>query len=442
MTEAGEAAVPGEPRQLVEHLFRRQHARLVARLTAIFGARHLELAEDVVQEALARALASWPFQGVPDDPEAWLVRVAKNLALDALRQHASARREAGELDEGRAHELELWAERAASRDPARAAEVEEELVDDALRLVFTACHPALALEDRVALTLKVSCGFGTQEIARALLASEAAIAQRLLRAKRRLEEQAVSFDVPAGPELARRLDGVLEVLYLVFNEGYGATRGQSLVRRELVEEGVRLAELLLARPELARPEVAALCALFRLQGARLAARTGEAGELLTLGQQDRARWDRTWIAHGLSHFERSIAGPRRSAWHLEAAIALEHARAPSYAATDWGVILRHYDALVELTGSATARLNRAVARAKLHGPAAALEEVAQLAAGELADYAQAHATLARLAWSAGDTARALTSFARALALPLSDPEQHFLADLRDRCRRGEPAASF
>lgn len=422
-------------RALVDQLFRRQYARLVARLTRVFGAARLELAEDVVQEALVRALQTWPYQGQPSDPEAWLVRVAKNLALDALRRHELARRAETELEQ--------WAGLALSRDPALAEIQQDELRDDALRMIFTACHPALPLEGRVVLTLKTSCGFGTDEIARALLAKETAIAQRLVRARQRLQVEEIAFDVPSPSELPARLDAVLEVLYLVFNEGHGATRGADLVRPELVHDALRLGELLLERPELDLPRVHALLALMYLQGARLGARTSAAGELTPLAEQDRSRWNTEWIARGLGHFEQSMAGNELTAFHVEASIACVHARAASYAETDWAEILARYDLLLVLADTPVVRLNRAVALSKVHGLAAGLAEVERAGAdGALDEYVLWHATRARMAWALGRSEQALASFDAALALQASEPELEHLRTLRERCARGEASLAF
>ena len=337
-----------EPAQLIEHVFRRHYGRMVAGLTRVFGPAQLDLVEDVVQEALLRAVKLWPFQGVPDDPAAWLVRVARNLALDATRRRATARREE--------EQLRHWAESAAHA-AARPAPAPDEVRDDQLRMIFTCCHPALSPESRVALTLKTLCGFGVGEIASALLSKEATIAQRLTRAKAQLQRAAIDFAVPRSEELGARLDGVLEVVYLVFNEGYRAHRGEDLVRTELIGEAIRLAQLLLGMPQTAQPAVHALLALMLLHSARLPARTDAGGDLLTLALQDRRRWDRALLNRGFAHFARSIGGPELTPLHVEAAIASAHASAASYAATDWPTILRYYDQLLALQDSGLVRLN-------------------------------------------------------------------------------------
>ena len=417
---------------LVDDLFRRQYGRLVAGLTRVFGPARLDLVEDMVQEALMRALRRWPYEGIPREPEAWLVQVARNLALDALRRRAMADRKLAELEQ--------WA--ATASGPAAAAEPTE-VTDDTLRLIFTCCHPALSCESRVALTLKTLCGLGVPEIARALLAKDATVAQRLTRAKAQLQREQVAFEVPSPDDLDGRLDSVLEVLYLLFNEGYAAAQGEDLVRLDLVREAIRLADLLLSMPRTAQPRVHALFALFLFQAARVPARQDGDGALLTLAQQDRSRWDRRVLAAAWHHFERSMAGAEVTAYHLEAAIASAHAAAPTYAQTDWPTILRRYDQLAALVATPIVRLNRAVAVAKVHGAAAGLAELDALAAdGALVGYHLLPATRAQLLWSLGDCAGAAAAFRTALALPCSLPEQRLLTTRLAACEAGAPAAEF
>jgi RNA polymerase sigma-70 factor (ECF subfamily) len=422
-----------EPAQLIEHVFRRHYGRMVAGLTRVFGPGQLDLVEDVVQEALLRAVKLWPFQGVPDDPAAWLVRVARHLALDATRRRATARREE--------ERLRHWAEHAAEA-AARPAPAPDEVRDDQLRMIFTCCHPALSPESRVALTLKTLCGFGVGEIASALLSKETTIAQRLTRAKAQLQ-RGVDFAVPRNEELGARLDGVLEVLYLLFNEGYRAHRGEDLVRPDLIGEAIRLAQLLLEMQQTAQPAVHALLALMLLHAARLPARVGAGGELLTLALQDRSRWDRALLRRGFAHFARSIGGPELTPLHVQAAIASAHASAPTYAATDWPTILRYYDQLLALQDSGLVRLNRAVAVAKVHGPRAALAEVEGLAADPaLRDYMLLPATRAQLLWAAGEHTAAAASLRDALQRECSAPERALLLRRLLACDAGEAAPEF
>lgn len=393
---------------LVEHLFRREYTRLVAGLVRVLGPGRLETAEEVVQEALYRALRSWPIAGVPDDPCAWLLTVARNRALDRGR-HAR-------LAEAKLAEIGRWQ-----------VESDSEQEHDALRLVFACCHPALAFDSRVALTLKVACGLATREIARALLASEEAVAQRILRARTRLAQPDVALEVPDAEGDPARLDAVLEVLYLLFNEGYATDSGVSPVRAELVHEALRLGELLAASPTTDAPRLRALLALLYFQGARLAAREDEHGATVPLARQERARWDRSWLAAGWRHFARAAAGAELTPYHVEAAIAAEHARAPSYTATDWRALAQHYEELARLAPSPVVTLNRAVVLAKLHGPLRALAEIEPLLrARELAGYFPLHTTLGLMRWHAGDRAGAERGFRRALELPCSAADAQLL----------------
>ncbi|MGE3172624.1 MAG: RNA polymerase sigma factor [Planctomycetota bacterium] len=416
--------------QLVEHLFRHRYGQMVAGLVRVLGPDRIDLAEDVVQEALARALRTWPASGVPDKPDAWVFRVARNLALDALRRRRIAERAE--------RELQRWADDA---DPAH--EPREGITDDTLRMMFTCCHPAVPVETRVPLVLKTLGGFGTSEIAAALLQKEGTIAQRLTRGKARLQGLEVRFEVPPPHELPERLPPVLEVLYLMFNEGYRAHRGSALVRKDLVEESVRLCALLLDEPRTAQPEVHALLALMLFLGARLPARTDALGELLTLAEQDRARWDRDWLGCGFLHFRRAIGGDRLTTYHCEAAIASVHAASADYASTDWARVLREYDRLLLLGDSPVVRLNRAVALAKVAGPAAGLDALAPLGREQaLADYFLLPATAAYLHWQLGQHDRAAALFAQAAAMPCSEPEQRLLQRRLEACRAGAAAPEW
>ncbi|MCA8963851.1 MAG: sigma-70 family RNA polymerase sigma factor [Planctomycetes bacterium] len=409
----------------LESLFRHHYGALVASLCRVLGSANLELVEDVLQEAMVRALRSWSEGGVPDKPEGWVFRVARNLAFDALRRTKVAARVE--------QELERWAHREEV-----AHEPDEALQDDTLRMMFACCHPAVPAESRVPLVLKTVAGFGVGEIAAALLQKEATIAQRLSRAKARLQAEQVDFEVPPAGELPTRRGTVLDVVYLMFNEGYRAHRGSELVRAELVEDAVRLGGLLVEHEVTTGPDVHALLALMLLQGARLPARIDPAGEALTLAEQDRSRWDRQWLQAGFQHLQLAMAGDRFTAWHAQAGIASVHAAAPDYAATDWRRILGHYDRLLELTDTPIVRLNRAVAVGKVHGPAAGLAALQALEASrELQAYQLLPATRAQLCWLLGDLAAAQAELQRALALPCADPERRFLERRLDAVRRGD-----
>ena len=416
---------------LVDDLFRHRYGGMVAGLCRVLGPGKLDLVEDVVQEALLRALRVWPAEGVPENPEAWVFRVARNLALDGLRRQKVASRVEGELQQ--------WARHEAVSD----AEEHEGLRDDTLRMLFLCSHPAVPADARVPLILKTVCGFGVPAIAAALLQKEATIAQRLVRAKAKLQGGEVALEVPAAHELGSRLALVLQVIYLLFNEGHRAHRGEDLVQKELVDEAVRLAALLLELPATATPTVHALLALMLLLGARLPARVDATGEILTLAQQDRRLWHRGWLAAGFREFEASIAGNELTPYHCEAAIAAAHACAKDYASTDWPRILAEYDRLVELSDTPIVRLNRAVAVAKVAGPAAGLAALQPLHADRaLAEYFLLPATAAQLHWECGDRQRAARCLEQALAMPCAEPERRLLQRRLAACRAGEPPPAW
>jgi RNA polymerase sigma-70 factor (ECF subfamily) len=400
---------------LVDHLFRARAGQMVAWLARVFGPAHLELAEEVVQDALVKALQQWPHAGVPENPAGWLMRVARNGAIDALRRHASFR------DRLPAVEAELY------RDVPADTAADETIGDDELRMVFLCCHPSLPPDARVALSLKVACGFSVREIARAFLASEATIAQRLVRAKRALRAEGITLDLPGGADLAARLDAVLEVVYLLFNEGYKAEGGDDLIRVELCREALRLGRALAASPRTATPAAHALVSLMAFQAARLDARVDADGEIVLLEDQDRSRWDARLIALGFAHLAMSAEGPRMSAYHAQAAIAAIHAGAPSAAATNWRAILAGYDDLMAIAPSPVVALNRAIALSKTDGAAAGLAAVEAVEdAPELAGYHLLWSVKGRLLAEAGRIHEARACYARALALPCSEPERRFL----------------
>ncbi len=408
--------VPG----LVAHLFRRHAGQITAALARRLGAAHLDLVEDVVQDALLAALRTWPFRGVPDDPAAWLVRAARNRALDVVRRDAALRRVEGELLR--------WAP-GAGGDRAPGAALTG-AADDELALVFACCHPAVSREAGVALALTTAAGFGVGEIARAFLADERAVAQRLVRAKRRLRAAGVRVAVPESPaELAERLPAVLDVLYLAFTEGYAPGAGDQAVRRDLCAEALRLARLVAGHPATAGPVPHALAALLCFQGARLGARVGAAGEVVLLADQDRGRWDRGLVALGFGHLARAAAGDALTRYHLEAEIASYHAAAPTPEATNWDGVLAAYDALLALTASPVVAVHRAVAVGMARGPAAALDALdAAAGAPALARYPWLYATRAHWRARAGRPADAAADYRAALALTRADALRAFLRD--------------
>ncbi len=402
---------------LVDHLFRHQAGRMVATLTRIFGPRHIDLAEEVVQDSLLKALQQWSYRGVPDNPSAWLIQVAKNRALDVLRRETSLREKSEEI-------VRSFAEREDRFNLEQGGET----LDDTLSMVFMACHPAIPREGRVALTLKTVGGFGVSEIARAFLAKEPTIAQRLVRAKRLIREEGVTFELPSTAEMSARLGSVLEVLYLLFNEGYTAHSGENLVRADLCDEAIRLCALVARHPATDSPKCYALLALMLFQAARLPARVGEGGELSLLDQQDRSLWDRRLIAGGFRSLERSAAGNEFSEYHLQAAIAACHVAATSYELTNWAEIVRLYDLLVELNPSPVIALNRAVAIAKWRGPAAGVKELERISENPfLQHYYLLPATLGELWSELGEAKRAADFFRQALDCSCTEPERRFLS---------------
>lgn len=413
------------PPGLVDGLFRHRYGQLVAQLCHALGPGRLDLCEDVVQEAVLRALRTWPAAGVPDDPTAWLFRVARNAAYDALRRQ-------------RLGDAVLTRLAAARSDASPASTMQPSPIDDdTLRLLFVCAHPDVPVDARVPLLLKTVCGLGVPAIARGLLLGEAAVAQRLVRAKAKLQRGA-RFSLPEPHELPPRMELVQQALYLLFTEGHRAHAGELLQSRDLLDEAVRLQALTLQRAELATPAGEALLALMLLQGARSPARSDECGELVPLALQDRSRWDRQWLDAGFTHFRRSIGGPVRTPYHVEAAIASVHAIAPTYAETDWTRILAHYDELLALAPQPVVRLNRAVAVGKVHGAKAGLAALHGLDDDRaFADYALLPAVAAQLHWECGDHAAAATALRASLDRTMNDPERRLLQRRLSACERGE-----
>lgn len=415
-----------EVHRAIEAVWRIESARLIAGLARITG--DVELAEELAQDALVAALERWPDSGVPERPGAWLMGTAKHRAIDRFRRSKRLQRKYEEL--GR--QLVVEAEAAG---PDLEAAVEEELGDDLLRLVFTACHPALSTEARVALTLRLLGGLTTEEIARAFLVSVPTVAQRIARAKRTLAAAGVPFEVPGGAELAARLASVLEVVYLVFNEGYAATSGDDWTRPELCAEAIRLARIL-AELAPAEPEVHGLVALMELQASRIRARGGPAGEPVLLLDQDRGRWDRLLIRRGLAALARAEAlGGALGPYGLQAAIAACHARARTPAETDWLRIAALYDTLAQLTPSPVVELNRAVAVAMAFGPAAGLEIADGLRLEPaLRAYHLLPSVRGDFLFKLGRFAEARGEFERAALLTRNGPERTLLLQRAAACR--------
>src|SRR6266571_596482 len=414
--------------QVVDHLFRHESGRLVATLTRILGFENLQLAEDVVQDALLKAMQNWAFSGVPRNPSAWLMQVARNQALDAVRRQQNFRSKETDI-------TAFFEHRSGTQSGPESVHFDDEIRDDQLRMMFTCCHPDLPRESQVALTLKTLCGFGEEEIAAAYLTSAAAMAKRLVRARKGIREAGISFEIPAGSELSPRLDAVLQTLYLLFNEGYKASRGDELIRQGLCDEAIRLTTLLVEHPTGNRPKTHALLSLMLLSGARLSALVDAEGNLLLLAEQDRSRWDRAMIQRGLAHLNRSAAGEEISEFHLQAGIAYCHCTAASYETTDWQRILTLYDILVETNSSPVVALNRAVAISRVRGPEAGLRAVELISdRATLEPYYLLHAVTAQFQSDLRNYSEAAKHFQRAQTLAGVRSEQEFLANRLRSCR--------
>ncbi len=399
-----------ELRQRVEAIYRSDSRRVLATLIRLLG--DFDLAEEALHDAFIAAVQQWPRDGMPANPRAWLVSAGRFKAIDSLRRRAR-------FDASKRHLVDELEEAAS------AFEEGEDVEDDRLRLIFTCCHPALPADAQVPLTLREVCDLKTEEIARAFLSSPSTIAQRIVRAKAKIRDARIPYQVPALAELPERLENVLRVIYLVFNEGYSASSGDSLIRTDLSAEAIRLARLLLEL--LPDPEVMGLLALMLLHDSRRAARATEDGELILLDDQDRSLWDRAQIAEGLALVTQALASRRVGVYALQAAIAAVHAQAADAARTDWGQIVGLYDVLQRLVQSPVVALNRAVAIAMRDGPEAGLVEVdALLEAGELNDYHLAHAARADLCRRLGRKADAQAAYRSALALARQEPERRFI----------------
>jgi RNA polymerase sigma-70 factor (ECF subfamily) len=396
----------------LDAIYRSESGRILATLIRLLG--DFDLAEDAVHDAFVAALERWPEEGVPANPRAWLVSTGRFKAIDALRRRAR-------FDASQEHitnQLETGAGNAAIK-------ADESVEDDRLRLIFTCCHPALGSEGSAALTLREVCGLTTEEIASAFLTTVPTLAQRIVRAKAKIRDTRIPYQVPSPEELPERLDAVLQVIYLVFNEGYSASSGISLTRADLSSEAIRLGRLVLEL--LPEPEVMGLLALMLLQESRRAARASPAGELILLENQDRSLWNRGHIAEGVAMVERALLSRRFGPYTLQAAIAAVHSEAPDAVSTDWSQIVALYSLLARAQPSPVIELNRAVAVAMRDGPEAGLALIdAIFARGDLAEYHLAHSARADLCRRLGKKTEARCSYERALALTRSEPERRFL----------------
>lgn len=409
--EAADAAA----REMVETVYRNESRRVFATLVRVLG--DFELAEEAMHDAFMSAVEQWPRDGIPDNPRAWLVSAGRFKAIDVIRRRARFDASLSQL-----------AERLDTNSKETAVEPDDDGIgDDRLRLIFTCCHPALPAESRSALTLREVCGLSTEEIARAFLTSPATLAQRIVRAKAKIKSAKIPYQIPSRADLPERLETVLQVIYLVFNEGYSASSGEDHTRPELSGEAIRLGRLLLELLTEPEPEVTGLLALMLLQESRRKARTSPSGDVILLEHQNRSLWNRDHIAEGKKLVAEALASQSVGAYSLQAAIAAVHADAPTADATDWGQIVALYGLLARVEPSPVIELNRAVAVAMRDGPEAGLAIIDEiLAAGELLEYHLAHSARAELCRRAGKTAEAKTSYQRAIELARQEPERRFL----------------
>jgi RNA polymerase sigma factor (sigma-70 family) len=407
--------------RLTEHLFRVEAGKLVSVLTGVFGIDHLQMAEDVVQEALVRAFRTWPYYGVPKNPAAWITQTAKNLAYDLLRREKLFREKETEI----AHSVQQWSGEAGIED---SPSFETEIKDDRLRLIFACCHPLITHEAQIALALKTLCGFSAAEIAKAFLTTEAAIAKRLTRTRQKIRELHIPFEIPSGQEFSGRLDGVLQTLYLLFNEGYKASSGERLIREDLCYEAIRLTTLLAEHPLANQPRTHALVALMLLNAARLPERMDPNGNILRLKEQERSQWNRPMIELGIIHLAQAAAGEKLSEYHIQAGIAACHCLAANYSSTDWSRILSLYDQWTRMNNSPVVALNRAVAVSNLNGPAAGIEAVEAIQnRKELDSYYLLYAVLGEFEAQLHHVEAAAAHFRKAAQLTEVKSERAFLA---------------
>ncbi len=409
----------------VDHLLRHNSGQMVAVLTRIFGFRRIEQIEDAVQESLYKALKSWPINGMPDNPPAWLIQTAKNHLYDCLKKDNKS---VSFDDEFR--EAELYVQKAANQ-----VFYEAEISEDQLRLIFACCHPAIPKDSQIALTLKTVGGFNNREIASAFLAKKTAIDKILVRAKQRLKDSRNEFLIPVPEVLPDRVDAVLKVLYLMFNEGYMASEGEILIRKDLCFEAIRLVRLLASHPVTKAPKVNALAALFLFQASRLSLRSHSNGVPNLLSEQNRGDWDKGMINEGMRFFRDSAAGKVVSEFHLEAEIACEHVLAVSFETTNWGRILHSYEQLYRRRPSPIVALNMAFAAGKVHGPERALNELNKLPVEELDGYYPYHLTKAEFLENTGNLDEARASYAEAIELARNESVKKLVRNKLERLRR-------
>jgi len=415
-------------KQIVDNLFRHDSGKLVSVLTRIFGAENLEMAEDVVQDSLVEALNQWTYKGIPDNPSGWLFMVAKNKALNIVNREKYRRKYLSDV----VHLLDSeW-----TAEPAlNYIFSEKQILDDQLRMMFTCCHPSISSDSQVALTLKTLCGFSILEIAKAFLTTEENINKRLVRARQKIREDNIAFDVPEGSDLEPRLAAVLETIYLLFNEGYSASGGNDLIRFELCEEAIRLTEIIAGHESIVnKANVYAMLALMYLNASRFKSRISDRGDILTLAEQDRALWDLDLMQKGFYNLEKSTADKTLSIYHILAAISAYHCSARDFESTDWKSILSLYDKLVLLDGSPLVLLNRAIVLSKLNGPLSALNELKKIEeTSALEAYHLFHSTRGEFYLQLNNLNEASESFRKAIALSPLQAEKEHLQRRLDLC---------
>lgn len=409
---------------LVEHLFRHTYGKLTAQLTSIFGVRMLSSIEDIVSETLLSAMHNWSYHGIPDNPEAWLFRSCRNKAIDFIRKEKTAKNYAdriAEFDKRIENQFE--------------ASLSHEVTDDILKMMLYCCHPALSSQSQIALTLKTVAGFSIKEIASAYFEPEANIAQRITRAKRTLKEQNEQFDELTPEIIQNRFLTLIQVLYMMFNEGYYSQSSDKIIRTDLILESIRLVELLIPIANKQKSELYGLIALFYFHASRLPARISNTAEMILLKDQDRSLWDKELINKGFSFFNQSIGGDSLSEYHLYASIAASHCSAEAYEKTDWDSILKSYDMLIEMKSSSLLKLNRAVVIKELQGASRALEEIEDISEDPFIDtYYLFHAVKASLLVSNGNNSEAIEAYQKAIDLTSSEVEKKFLEKQIEKIR--------
>ena len=408
--------------QTVDHLFRHESGKLIAVLTKVFGPHNIEMAEDVVQDTLLQAMHSWKMNAVPDNPTAWLFRVAKNKAIDIIRKDKRHKEFAANISYLLKSEYTLS---STVNEIVSADDIE----DDQLRMMFTCCHPSLSTESQVSLILKTLCGFSITEISKAFISSTDTIEKRLYRAKQQFREKKIEYEIPSGNELETRLDNVLTAIYLLFNEGYNSAYHTAIIRRDLQDEAIRLCELLTKNNHTKNPKVYALLALMYVTVARNDARIDKEGNILLLEQQDRSLWNREFIQLGLQYMEQSAAGDEITSYHLEALIACEYVLAEDYKHTNWNVILKYYDMLYQQKPSSVVALNRAVIVGELKGAAAGIEAIHSIVnIDTLKNYYLLPAILGDMHRKIGEVQIANDYFAKAISLTSNEAEKKLLRE--------------